>query len=384
LEWNEVFEYVGFPSFLKPHSGGGWKHVYKIHNEGDFFHFYHQTGELVMTLQEGIEFNEYFRCYCIGQEKVHIMRYDPKQPFEMRYVKPNSPPDPDLEKRIVQDCLTICQTLGYDMNTVEFAVRDGIPYAIDFLNPAPDAVQVAASRIEQDVKASDGESLVKARGKPITAGEGNGKLSAFHVKNGDGSTKGASGNGMMIKGDDLKIANAGGAMLAGKNVVDWGTWKGESVSVNGMATQGGVHFISTSDPTQNLAALGPTVKMASYSYTNGMGVATNNEGTVATIKSLDVKVDFSTQQVTQYQLQAQAVGNWNVNGSGSVAAFTGTSGIALQGNCDSCSGGSMGVAAGTAHGTFVGPQAEGLITSFGLTSAGKSLSGAAYLTRPNP
>jgi len=189
---------------------------------------------------------------------------------------------------------------------------------------------------------------------------------------------------MMIKGDDLKIANAGGAMLAGKNVVDWGTWKGESVSVNGMATQGGVHFISTSDPTQNLAALGPTVKMASYSYTNGMGVATNNEGTVATIKSLDVKVDFSTQQVTQYQLQAQAVGNWNVNGSGSVAAFTGTSGIALQGNCDSCSGGSMGVAAGTAHGTFVGPQAEGLITSFGLTSAGKSLSGAAYLTRPNP
>ncbi|MDL1892614.1 hypothetical protein FBQ87_06940 [Sphingobacteriales bacterium CHB3] len=139
LEWKEVFEYVGFPAFLKPYSGGGWKHVYKCHNEGDFFHFYHQTGDLVMTLQEGIEFEEYYRCYCIGQEKVHIMRYDPKQPHEMRYVLPNVPPAPELEERIIKDCLTICRALGYDMNTLEFAVRDGIPYAIDFLNPAPDA-----------------------------------------------------------------------------------------------------------------------------------------------------------------------------------------------------------------------------------------------------
>jgi glutathione synthase/RimK-type ligase-like ATP-grasp enzyme len=139
LEWNDVFAYIGFPAFLKPHSGGGWKHVYKCHNEGDFFHFYHQTAEIVMTLQEGIEFEEYYRCYCIGQERVHIMRYDPKQPHENRYVKPNVPPNPELERRIIKDCITICQTLGYEMNTIEFAVRDGVPYAIDFLNPAPDA-----------------------------------------------------------------------------------------------------------------------------------------------------------------------------------------------------------------------------------------------------
>ncbi len=139
LEWKDVFEYVGFPAFLKPYSGGGWKHVYKCHNEGDFFHFYHQTGDIVMTLQEGIEFEDYYRCYCIGQERVHIMRYDPKQPHELRYVKPNTPPEPKLEKKIIDDCLTICQTLGYDMNTIEFAVRDGVPYAIDYLNPAPDA-----------------------------------------------------------------------------------------------------------------------------------------------------------------------------------------------------------------------------------------------------
>lgn len=139
LDWKAMFEYIGFPAFLKPHSGGGWKHVYKVYNEGDFFHYYHQTGDLVMTLQEGIEFEEYYRCYVIGQEEVHIMAYDPKQPHDSRYVKNPSPMNPELEQRITGDCLKICRALGYDLNTVEFAVRGGIPYAIDFLNPAPDA-----------------------------------------------------------------------------------------------------------------------------------------------------------------------------------------------------------------------------------------------------
>src|ERR1700731_461628 len=75
LNWQELFDYVGFPAFLKPYSGGGWKHVYKVHSPEEFFHHYNQTGDLCMTLQHG----------------------------------------------------------------VEFAVEGGVPYAIDFLNPAPDA-----------------------------------------------------------------------------------------------------------------------------------------------------------------------------------------------------------------------------------------------------
>ena len=45
---------------------------------------------------------------------------------------------PELEARIVQDARTLVQALGYDMNSIEFAIRDGVPYAIDFMNPAPD------------------------------------------------------------------------------------------------------------------------------------------------------------------------------------------------------------------------------------------------------
>ena len=139
LNWEEIFEYVGFPAFLKPYDGGGWKHVYKVHTPEELFERYNETGNLCMTLQRGVEFEDYFRCYVIGQEKVHIMRYDPKAPFHERYVKGNPQPEPALRDRIVKDCLTICRALGYDLNTVEFAVEGGIPYAIDFMNPAPDA-----------------------------------------------------------------------------------------------------------------------------------------------------------------------------------------------------------------------------------------------------
>jgi hypothetical protein len=140
LNWQELFDYVGFPAFLKPYSGGGWKHVYKVHSPEEFFHYYNQTGDLCMTLQRGVEFEEYYRCYVVGQEKVHIMKYDPHAPFHERYVKGNPPPSsPGLRVRIENDALTLCRALGYDLNTVEFAVQDGVPYAIDFLNPAPDA-----------------------------------------------------------------------------------------------------------------------------------------------------------------------------------------------------------------------------------------------------
>lgn len=139
LNWEEIFEYVGFPAFLKPYDGGGWKNVYKVNSPDEFFRAYNETGQLCMTLQRGVKFKEYFRCYVVGQEKVHIMPYDPSVPFHERYLKNPPPMDVKLLERVERDALTLCRALGYDLNTVEFAVEDGIPYAIDFMNPAPDA-----------------------------------------------------------------------------------------------------------------------------------------------------------------------------------------------------------------------------------------------------
>jgi hypothetical protein len=139
LDWDAAFSYVGWPAFLKPFDGGGWKHVYKVNSPAEFFAAYDETGTLCMTLQRAVDFQEYFRCYVVGQEQVHVMPYDPRAPHHERYVK--NPPvyDPNLIARVERDALTLCRALGYDLNTVEFAVEHGVPYAIDFMNPAPDA-----------------------------------------------------------------------------------------------------------------------------------------------------------------------------------------------------------------------------------------------------
>lgn len=138
LDWKGMFDYVGFPAYMKPFAGGGWKNVYRLNSIDDFFEKHAETGQLVMLLQEEIVFEEYYRCYCIGRKYVRIMPYEPRNPHHLRYVAAFQP-SAELLKRMEDIVLKINNFLGYDFNTVELAVKDGIPYAIDFCNPAPDA-----------------------------------------------------------------------------------------------------------------------------------------------------------------------------------------------------------------------------------------------------
>lgn len=170
LDWDAIFSYTGFPAYMKPFAGGGWKSVYKLNNKEEFFEKHKETEQLVMLLQEEIIFEEYYRCYCIGRKYVRIMPYEPRNPHHLRYVAGFSP-SPERYKQMEQIVLRICNYLGYDFNTVELAVRNGVPYAIDFCNPAPDAevtsvgeenfawvVETAASyAIEKALEHKDGQ-----------------------------------------------------------------------------------------------------------------------------------------------------------------------------------------------------------------------------------
>jgi hypothetical protein len=139
LDWEGMFEHIGFPAYMKPYAGGGWKSVYRLENQEEFWQKHQETGQLVMLLQEEIVFQDYYRVYCLGGKAVRIMPYEPRNPHHLRYVVENPNMDKKLLATIKDFTLRLCKGLGYDFNTVEFAVRDGIPYAIDFGNPAPDA-----------------------------------------------------------------------------------------------------------------------------------------------------------------------------------------------------------------------------------------------------
>jgi glutathione synthase/RimK-type ligase-like ATP-grasp enzyme len=142
LDWEGIFNYVGFPAYMKPFAGGGWKNVYRLTDIDDFYHKHSETGQLVMLLQEEIIFEQYFRCYCIGGKHVHIMNYEPRNPHHLRY-QSDFTPSQELLKQMEEIVIKLNKNLGYDFNTVELAVREGIPYAIDFCNPAPDAEKIS-------------------------------------------------------------------------------------------------------------------------------------------------------------------------------------------------------------------------------------------------
>jgi hypothetical protein len=135
LDWQGILNYIGLPCVLKDAHGGGWRDVYICHTLEDLWDAYNQSGLLTMVLQEFIEWDHYVRCMVLGQEHVLPMKYNP---HEKKYHVSHDHLSPELGQRIVEDCLTLVRALDYDMNTVEFAVRDGVPYAIDFMNPAPD------------------------------------------------------------------------------------------------------------------------------------------------------------------------------------------------------------------------------------------------------
>ena len=88
-----------------------------------------------MTLQEFIDFDQYVRCFTFGKTDIVPVAYDP---HERRYLVDHEYLSPELGARDRHGRADDEQALGYEMNTIEFAVQDGVPYAIDFLNPAPD------------------------------------------------------------------------------------------------------------------------------------------------------------------------------------------------------------------------------------------------------
>lgn len=136
VEWEEIFDHIGFPCFMKPYDGGGWRGVSKINTIEELFIKYNESGTDVMCLQEFIPFEHYVRTYTIGKRDVWPMPYDP---IHHRYLVVPDYLDAETDERCKRDAITICEALGYDINTVEFAIKDGVPYAIDYMNPAPDA-----------------------------------------------------------------------------------------------------------------------------------------------------------------------------------------------------------------------------------------------------
>jgi len=141
LDWVGIASDLGFPIFLKPHWGGGWRDVHKVESIEELIVAYDKTGRNTMIVQEGIAWTQYVRCIVVGKERVRPALWNPHLRHADRYTQAATsmePLTPELEARVSEDARKLCRALGYDMNTVELGICNGVPYAIDFMNSAPD------------------------------------------------------------------------------------------------------------------------------------------------------------------------------------------------------------------------------------------------------
>ncbi len=130
---------IGYPLFMKPYDGGGWRGVSRIPDEATLRKKYEESGKVVMHLQGAVDpFDSFVRCIGLGPQ-THLVRYDPDKPLHDRYT-PDENFLPDEDAQILRDTtLTINAFFGWDFNSCEALRKQGTWYPIDFANPCPDS-----------------------------------------------------------------------------------------------------------------------------------------------------------------------------------------------------------------------------------------------------
>lgn len=137
LNWNELFDYIGFPMLLKLNRSNTGAHSYKVYNPMEFFSAYDVTGTKQMIIQQVIDYTDYYRAFVVGKKHVKIINYDPNKPLHLRYSKDRLTIDPKHKKAIEKIAIDICTALDLDVNAIDFGIFNSEVYLLDFYNTAP-------------------------------------------------------------------------------------------------------------------------------------------------------------------------------------------------------------------------------------------------------
>jgi glutathione synthase/RimK-type ligase-like ATP-grasp enzyme len=138
VDFAGLLDYVGVPCIMKPAFGGGWKNVNKIHSLDELMHHYNESGTLTLMLQEFISWDVFIRVPTVGRRWARAIRYDPAPLAQGGYDQDYDALPARLRDEAEELSLRFNQALGYDMNALEFAVKDGTFYGIDLTNYTPD------------------------------------------------------------------------------------------------------------------------------------------------------------------------------------------------------------------------------------------------------
>jgi hypothetical protein len=134
----DIARQIGYPLYMKPFDGGGWRGVSRIDNEQDLTRAYDDSGQMLMHLQAGLEnYDVFVRSLAIGPQVISL-NFDPAQPMHGRYIIDHEflSPEKGREARIIVKVINAF--FRWDFNSCEVIVKDGTLWPIDFANACPD------------------------------------------------------------------------------------------------------------------------------------------------------------------------------------------------------------------------------------------------------
>jgi hypothetical protein len=129
---------IGYPLYMKPFDGGGWRGVSRIGNEEELMQTYDNSGQMLMHLQAGLDnFDVFVRSLAIGPQVISL-KYDPSQPMHGRYIIDHQflSPEKGQEARIITKVINA--VFRWDFNSCEAILKNGLLWPIDFANACPD------------------------------------------------------------------------------------------------------------------------------------------------------------------------------------------------------------------------------------------------------
>jgi len=138
FELDEIAESIGYPMYIKPYDGGGWVGVQRLENSADLHKAYNESGKRMMHLQKSVEFSKFCRALNIGPQ-VLPMRYDPSKPLHERYVISFDYFTGDEWEQMIKITKLVGAIFGWEYNSCEVGIIDGVLYPFDFSNAVPDS-----------------------------------------------------------------------------------------------------------------------------------------------------------------------------------------------------------------------------------------------------
>jgi len=137
FDLDAIADDLGYPMYMKPFDGGGWRGVSRINNREDLHTAYDESGEMLMHLQATVEYEKFARALSIGAETM-VMDFRPDEPMHNRYAVDHGFLSADTGAEVLTISRLINAFFRWEFNSCESLVIGSSVHPIDYANACPD------------------------------------------------------------------------------------------------------------------------------------------------------------------------------------------------------------------------------------------------------